>query len=327
MANSTQAVLVTEHGGLDVLQVGTVEVADPGEGQLLVRTHAAGVNFIDNYQREGVYPIPTPFVLGSEGAGVVEAVGADVSEFAAGDEVAWAGTLGSFAGLVLVAADDAVPVPDNLELPVAAAAMLQGMTADYLVNSTYSVQPGDIVLVHAAAGGVGQLLIQLAKARGARVIGTVSTAEKEAKARSLGADDIINYRDVPDVAAAVRELTGGAGVAVAYDGVGKDTFEASLGSLRPRGLLALFGASSGQVPPFDLQRLNAAGSLYVTRPTLKHYVSSRAELLERAGRVLSSIADGRLQIEIGGRYAFTEARQAYEDLLARRTTGKLLLLP
>ena len=322
----TSALVVTEQGSLDVLKLQDVEVGEPGPGQLLVRLAAAGVNFIDNYQREGVYPMKTPYVMGGEGAGTVEQVGADV-EFAVGDVVAWSGVPGSASGLVLVPAAAAVPVPDGVDAETAAAAMLQGMTAHYLVNSTYSVQAGDDVLIHAAAGGVGQLLIQLAKAKGARVIGTVSTAQKAAKASALGADDIINYREVSDVAAAVRDLTGGRGVAVVYDGVGKDTFERSLASLRKRGMLVLFGASSGQVPPFDLQRLNPAGSLFVTRPTLADYTADRAELLERGTDILAAIADGSLQIEIGGRYPFADARQAYEDLLGRRTTGKLLLMP
>jgi len=324
----TMALVVREHGSLDVLIRQEIDVADqPGPGQVRVRLAAAGVNFIDNYQREGVYPVPTPYVLGSEGAGTVEAVGAEVSQVRVGDVVAWAQTLGSAAEQVLVPERDLVPVPDGVPAEVAAAAMLQGMTAQYLVNSTFPVQTGDEVLVHAAAGGVGQLLTQLAKARGARVIATVSTAAKAARASALGADEVINYREVSDVASAVRELTGGRGVAVVYDGVGRDTFDASLASLRPRGMLVLFGAASGQVPPFDLQRLNSGGSLFLTRPSLGHYLATRSELLERAGSVLEAIAAGTLQVEIGGRYPFAEARRAYEDLLARRTTGKLLLVP
>jgi NADPH2:quinone reductase len=323
---TTPALVVTEHGGLEVLQLQQREIDEPGEGQLLVRLAAAGVNYIDTYQRSGRYPVPTPYVMGSEGAGVVEAAGPGTGT-PLGSRVAWSGTLGSAAGLVLVPEQATVPVPDGLDPELAAAVMLQGMTAHYLVNSTYPVQAGDTVLVHAAAGGVGQLLIQLCKARGARVIGTVSTEQKAAKARALGCDELINYRDDPDVAAAVRELTGGVGVPVVYDGVGKDTFEGSLAALRRRGLLVLFGASSGPVPPFDLQRLNPAGSLYVTRPTLGDYTATRAELLERGTAVLAAVADGSLAVEIGGRYPFSEARQAYLDLTGRRTTGKLLLLP
>jgi NADPH2:quinone reductase len=326
-ARTTQALVVTEPGGLDVLRLQEQEVGEPGAGQLLVRLDAAGVNFVDTYQREGIYPMSTPYVMGNEGAGTVEAVGPGVTDTAVGDRVAWSQTLGSAAGLVLIPESDTVPVPDGVPTDLAAGVLLQGMTAHYLVNSTYPVAAGDTVLVHAAAGGVGQLLVQLAKAKGARVIGTASTEAKADKARSLGADEIIDYTTVSDVAAAVRDLTDGQGVAVVYDGVGKDTFDGSLGSLRPRGLLALFGGASGQVPPFDLQRLNSGGSLFITRPTLKHYILTRDELLWRGGEVLSAVADGSLQVEIGGRYPFSEARQAYEDLTGRRTTGKLLLMP
>jgi NADPH2:quinone reductase len=325
---STPSLVVTANGGSDVLSVQPRPIDDPGPGQLLVAVEAAGVNFIDVYQRQGVYPIPTPFVLGGEGAGTVHAVGPDVTEFAAGDRVAWAQGPGSAAELALVPAAVAVRVPDGLSTELAAAAMLQGMTAHYLVNSTYPVQAGDPVLVHAAAGGVGQLLVQLAKAKGAVVIGTASTEQKLAKARGLGADHLINYTQVDDLAAAVRSLTpDGKGVAVVYDGVGKATFDASLGSLRPRGLLALFGGASGQVPPFDLQRLNQGGSLFVTRPTLVHYLATREELLWRGGEILDALATGTLKLEIGGRYPLAEAGRAYDDLEGRRSTGKLLLIP
>jgi NADPH:quinone reductase len=324
---TTQALVVTEPGGLDVLQLQECEVGEPGPGQLLVRLAAAGVNFVDTYQREGIYPMSTPYVMGNEGAGTVEAVGPGVTDTAVGDRIAWSQTLGSAAGLVLIPESDTVPVPAEVSLELAAGLLLQGMTAHYLVNSTYPVAAGDTVLVHAAAGGVGQLLVQLAKARGGRVIGTVSTPAKAEKARSLGADEVINYTSVSDVAAAVRELTGGQGVAAVYDGVGKDTFDGSLASLRPRGMLALFGGASGQVPPFDLQRLNSGGSLFVTRPTLKHYILTRDELLWRGGEVLSAVASGALRVEIGGRYPFAEAHRAYEDLTGRKTTGKLLLIP
>jgi NADPH2:quinone reductase len=293
----------------------------------MVQLAAAGVNFIDVYQREGTYPIATPFVLGSEGAGVVVQVGAEVTDFSVGDVVAWAHHRGSFSTLVVLPAEVAVPVPDGLDPERAAAVMLQGLTAHYLVNSTYAVQPGDRILMHAAAGGVGQLLTQLAKAKGASVIGTVSTEAKAEKARAAGAEHVINYTEVSDVAAAVREVTEGQGVAVVYDGVGKQTFEASLKSLRIRGMLALFGAASGQVPPFDLQRLNGLGSLFVTRPTLAHYVLTREELLWRSAEILGAVADGSLRVEIGGRYSFADAARAYDDLESRRTTGKLLLIP
>jgi NADPH:quinone reductase len=324
---TTQALVVTEPGDLDVLQLQEWEVGEPGPGQLLVGLAAAGVNFVDTYQRSGIYPMSTPYVMGNEGAGTVEAVGPGVTGIAVGDRVAWSQTLGSAAGLVLIPESDSVPIPADVSLELAAAVLLQGMTAHYLVNSTYPVAAGDTVVVHAAAGGVGQLLIQLAKARGGRVIGTVSTQAKADKARSLGADEVINYTEVTDVAAAVRELTGGQGAAAVYDGVGKDTFDGSLASLRPRGMLALFGGASGQVPPFDLQRLNSGGSLFVTRPTLKHYILTRDELLWRGGEVLSAVADGSLHVEIGGRYPFAEAHRAYQDLTGRKTTGKLLLIP
>jgi NADPH2:quinone reductase len=310
-----------------VLDVQPREIAEPGPGQLLVRVDAAGVNFIDVYQRQGVYPIPTPFVLCGEGSGTVEAVGPDVAETKVGDRVAWATGSASAAELTLVAESITVPVPENVTTKLAAAAMLQGMTAHYLVSSTYAVQDGDWVLVHAAAGGVGQLLIQLAKAKGATVIGTVSTAAKAAKATAVGADHIINYSEVRDIGAAVRELSGGTGVAVVYDGVGKSTFDASLASLRRRGTLVVFGGASGQVPPFDVQRLNSGGSLYLTRPTLAHYTETREELLERGTDVLIAIGDGSLHIEIGGEYPLAEAGRAYDDLEGRRTTGKLLLIP
>ncbi len=325
-----RALVVTASGGTDVLAVQDREIPPPGPGELQIRVAASGVNFIDVYQREGVYPTPTPFVLGGEAAGEVIAVGDGVDGFAVGDLVASAAVPGAHASMANLPAEEAVPVQDGVAADVAAAVMLQGMTAHYLVNSTYAVQPGDSVLVHAAAGGVGQLLVQLAKARGATVIGTASTDDKAAKAADAGADHVIRYDQLPepqDLAAEVRRRNGDRGVSVVYDGVGKATFEASLGSLAPRGMLALFGGASGQVPPFDLQRLNRAGSLYVTRPTLAHYVATRDELLWRGGEVLAAVADGRLRVEIGGRYPLADAARAYDDLENRRTTGKLLLIP
>ena len=253
---------------------------------------AAGINFIDVYKREGIYPNATPFVLGEEFAGTVAAVGADVGGFAVGDRVATASGHGGLCSAVAVPAEVLVPVPDGVELDAACAAMLQGMTAHYLVTSTYAVQPGDEVLVHAAAGGVGQLLVQLAKARGAHVVATVGAAAKVEIARSVGADEVLRYDEVDDLAGAVREASGG-GVHVAYDGVGKATFDASLASLRRRGMLALFGAASGAVPPVDPQRLNSGGSLFLTRPTLAHYVADREELLWRSGEILGAIAARR----------------------------------
>ncbi len=321
-----RAVVVPEHGGADVLQVQTRPVPHPGAGELLVEVAASGINFIDIYQREGIYDVATPFVLGLECAGRVLAVGADVREFAVGDLVATASGTGTHASAAIVRAEVAVPVPDGVPAELAAAALLQGITAHYLVNSTYAVQAGDTALVHAAAGGVGQLLAQLINAKGARVIGTVGSAPKVEVARAAGADDVIRYDEVDDLATAVRELVPD-GVHVVYDGVGRATFDASLASLRRRGLLALFGAASGQVPPFDVQRLNSGGSLFVTRPTIGHYVADRAELMWRAGDILGAIADGSLRIAIGGRYGLDQAAQAYTDLEGRGTTGKLLIVP
>ena len=322
-----RAVVVPEHGGVDVLRVEELARPEPGAGQLLVQVAASGVNFIDVYRREGRYPVETPFVLGGECAGRVVATGPQLTDIVVGDVVATAAAAtGTHAEYALVDAVQAVPVPDGVDADVAAAAMLQGMTAHYLVNSTYPVRDGDAVLVHAAAGGVGQLLVQLAKAKGARVIGTVGSAAKVEIARDAGADDVIRYDEVEDVAAAVRDLVPD-GVHAVYDGVGQATFEASLASLRRRGMLVLFGAASGAVPPFDLQRLNAAGSLFVTRPTLVHYTADRDELLWRSGDVLDAIADGSLRVAIGGRYSLDDAAQAYRDLEGRASTGKLLIVP
>ncbi len=321
-----KAVVVRATGGPDVLEFGEVEPKSPDAGELLVDVAAAGVNYIDTYHREGRYPLPLPFGIGLEGTGRVTAVGADVSGFAVGDRVAWAAALGSYAEQALVKAADAVAVPDGVADDTAGALLLQGLTAHYLVASTYPVRPGDTVLVHAAAGGVGLLLVQLAKARGARVIGTVSTEAKEALAREAGADEVIRY-DLVDFAPKVRELTGGEGVAAVYDGVGAATFDGSLASLRPRGYLVQFGAAGGAVPPVDPQRLNQAGSVYLTRPSLGAYTATREELEWRAGELFAAVLDGSLDVRIGGRYPLADARRAHEDLEGRRTTGKLLLVP
>ncbi|GHD99436.1 quinone oxidoreductase family protein [Streptomyces alanosinicus] len=320
------AVQVRQTGGPEVLEVAEVEVGDPGPRQLLVDVAAAGVNYVDTYQRSGLYPIPLPYTLGLEGAGKVAAVGADVTGFAPGDRVAWQGVPGSYAQRALIPADAAVHVPDGVTDQIAAAVPLQGITAHYLVTSTYPVKSGEAILVHAAAGGVGLLLIQLAKARGARVIGTVSTAAKEKLAREAGADDVIRYDQV-DFASAVRNLTAGEGVHVVYDGVGRSTLDGSLNSLRKRGLLALFGASSGPVPPIDPQRLNKAGSVYLTRPDIDDYSQTREELEWRIGELFAAVADGSLKVRIGATYSLTDARQAHDDLHARTTTGKVLLIP
>lgn len=327
-----RAIQITEYGGPDVLRLRELPDPEPGDGELLVETVACGVNYIDTYHRCGTYPAELPFTPGMEGVGVVRAVGGgvdvdSVDGVGVGDRVAWASTTGSYAERVLVPVTGAVPVPDGMDDEVAAAALLQGMTAHYLTVSTYPVQAGDAVLVHAAAGGVGLLLTQLASARGAHVIGTVSTAEKERLALEAGAAEVIRYTEVDDLAAEVRARTGGAGVAVVYDGVGATTFDASLAALRRRGMLVLFGAASGPVPPVDPQRLNTAGSVFLTRPQLAHYTAIREELVWRAGEVYDAVRDGSLRIDVGGRYPLGDARRAHEDLQGRRTSGKLLLLP
>jgi len=322
-----RAVVVEQTGGPEVLQVEERATPEPGPGQVLVDVAASGVNFIDAYQRAGVYPKQMPFVAGSEGAGVVSALGADVGDLAVGDRVAWAMVDGGgYAEQVVVPADRVVPVPAGVELESAAAVMLQGMTAHYLCESTYPIRPGQTALVHAAAGGLGLLLTQMLSLKEARVIGTTSTPEKAALAEGAGASDIILYGDA-DVAADVRRLTGGRGVDVVYDGVGKSTFDAGLDCLVPRGMMVLFGAASGPPPPVDPQVLNQKGSLFLTRPSLAHHIAERAELLDRSSDVLGLVASRQLSVRIGGRYAFEEAGQAHADLEGRRTTGKLLIVP
>jgi NADPH2:quinone reductase len=328
---SVHAIRAARAGGPEVLELVELPEPAPGPGQLLVEVAAVGVNFIDTYRRSGVYRASFPHVPGSEGAGRVLAVGPGTEEFRPGDRVAWAEAPGSYADRVLVRADVAIPVPDAVPLTTAAALVLQGMTAHYLVASTFPVQRGQDVLLHAAAGGVGLLLTQLATTRGGRVIGTVSNEEKEALARAAGAADVIRYTELTDVPtqlpALVRELTGGAGVHVAYDGVGRATFDASMASLRRRGMLVLFGASSGPVPPVDPQRLNAGGSLYLTRPTLGHYTADRDELLWRAGELFAALGAGQLEVHIGATYPLAEAAEAHRALESRSTTGKVLLIP
>jgi len=323
------AIVVSKTGGPEVLEYAEGPRLHAGPGQLLVKVAAAGVNFIDTYFRKGAYPRPVPFTPGAEFAGTVEAVGEGVTGFNVGDHVASVDSVsGAYAQHTLVEAARAVRIPDEIPLETAAAAMLQGLTAHYLTTSTWPIKAGDTALVHAAAGGMGLLLTQMIKARGGRVIGTVSTKQKEELARSVGADEIIRYTEVDDLAGAVRDLTENRrGVDVVYDGVGKTTFDASLGSLRPRGLLALYGAASGPVPPFDLQRLNSAGSLFVTRPTLQHHVAEPQELAWRTGELLGAIADGSLSITIGSRYPLAEAGAAHTALESRATTGKVLLIP
>ncbi|MCD2109544.1 quinone oxidoreductase [Rhodococcus rhodochrous] len=319
------AIEVTQHGGPDVLVPVERPDPSPGPGELLVRTDAIGVNFIDTYFRTGLYGTELPYIPGSEGTGTVVAVGEGVRDTAVGDRVSWCDAPGSYAELVRVRGQVAVPVPDSVPAEQAASVLLQGMTAHYLLNSVHPAQPGETVLVHAGAGGVGLILTQLAVAKGVRVITTVSSDEKEALSREAGAAEVLRYGD--DLAEKVRELTDGEGVAAAYDGVGAATFEASLASVRVRGTVALFGAASGPVPPFDLQRLNPAGSLFVTRPTLVHYTRDREELLWRAGDVLAALADGSLKLRVGASYPLAEAARAHADLEGRRTTGSIVLIP
>jgi NADPH2:quinone reductase len=321
-----RAAIIRQHGGPEVIEVAELPDPEPGPGQLLVDVAAAGVNFVDVYNRTGAYPGDLPLQLGSEAAGTVAAVGEGVVGVERGDRVAWAMRPGAYATRAVVAAAAAVPVPSGVSDELAAAVLLQGMTAQYLTHATYPVQPGDTVLVHAAAGGTGSLIVQMARQRGGNVLATTSTEEKAKLAREAGAVEVIRY-DMVDVADEVRRITGGDGVAAVYDGVGASTFDASLASLRPRGYLVLFGASSGPVPPVDPRRLQSGGSLFLTRPTLAHYIAVREELLERSAQVFDAVASGELKVRIGGRYALDEVGTAHADLESRRTTGKLVVLP
>lgn len=321
-----RAVVVDSFGDPEVLQLRDLAPPEPGEGQIVVNVAVSGVNFLDCYQRSGKYDKPLPFIAGSEGAGVVSAVGIGVREVAVGDRVAWAMIDGGgYAEQVVLPADRVVTVPAGVPLDQAAGAMLQGMTAHYLSESTFPVQAGQTALVHAAAGGLGLLLTQMLTAKGVRVIGTTSTTEKAAMARAAGAADVVDYTE-DDVVDAVRGLTNDRGVDVVYDGVGRSTFDAGLDSLARRGMMVLVGAASGAVPPVDPQTLNKKGSLFLTRPTLADYIADRTELLERGSAVLDMIAEGRLDIRIGGRYELDAAHEAHRDLESRRTTGKLLLM-
>jgi NADPH:quinone reductase len=321
-----KAILIQQTGGPEVLNYTEVPVPTPKPGEVLVKVAASGVNFIDIYYREGRYKTDLPFIDGQEGAGAVEALGPGVTGFSPGDHVAWCMVLGTYAEYAVVPADRLVPVPPHLDLKLAAAVILQGMTAHYLVQSTFPLKAGDTALVHAAAGGVGLLLTQMASQIGARVIATVSTEEKAALAREAGASDIILYTQT-DFEPETKRLTDGRGVDVVYDSVGKTTFEKSLNTLRPRGMMVLFGGSSGAVPPFDLIELSTKGSLFVTRPTLKHYTLTRNDLLARAWAVLSAVDAGTLKVRMEHTYPLSEAPQAHIDIAGRKTTGKLLLIP
>jgi NADPH2:quinone reductase len=322
-----KAIAIERNGGPDVLAVHDLPVPELKAGEALVKLEASGVNFIDTYQRSGLYKLPHfPFVLGSEGAGTVESIGDGVENVAVGDRVAYAMVPGAYAEYAAVPAARLVKIPDGVSSRDAAALMLQGMTAHYLVNSTFPLEKGQIALVHAGAGGVGLLLTQLAKAKGATVITTVSTAEKAELSKKAGADHTIDYTQL-DFAEEVRRLTDGAGAHVAYDSVGKTTWEKSLDSLRPRGYFVLYGASSGPVPPFDLQLLAQKGSLFATRPTLTNYAADTSELEWRASELFAAVKDGSLSLRVEHTYPLADAAQAHIDLEGRKTTGKLLLLP
>jgi NADPH2:quinone reductase len=322
----SRAIVVHATGGPEVLLAESRDPGAPGPGMARVHVAAIGVNFIDVYFRTGLYPLPLPFVAGVEGAGVVESVGDGVEGLAPGERVAWAGVPGSYAEVMLAPAARLVRIPEGVADEQAAAVLLQGMTAHYLVHGTRETRPGDVALVHAAAGGTGLLLVQTLVRTGATVIGTTSSAAKAELARRAGAAHVIRY-DERDFAEEARRLTAGRGVDVVYDSVGRATFEGSLRALRPRGLCALFGQSSGPVPPFDLRRLNDLGSLFVTRPSLAHYIAERSELEARAGAVLGAVASGELEVRIGARFPLERAADAHRALEGRRTTGKLLLEP
>jgi NADPH:quinone reductase len=321
-----KAVRIHEFGGPEVMQYEEVPTPTPGAGQVLVKLAASGLNFIDVYQRTGLYPNDLPYGLGLEGSGTVAAVGAEVSGLGEGDPVAYTGVPGSYAEYVLAPATSLVRMPDGLDVQVGAAAMLQGMTAHYLAYTTYPLKAGDTCLIHAAAGGVGLILVQMAKQCGARVIGTVSTEEKAALAREAGADEMILYTQ-QDFETEVKRLTDGKGVQVIYDSVAKDTFDKGLNCLAPLGYMVLYGQSSGPIPPFDPAILNAKGSLFLTRPSLFHYIADRASLEKRAGDVLGWIASGALKLRMEHTFALSDVAEAHRSLEGRKTTGKVLLIP
>jgi NADPH:quinone reductase len=320
-----KAVYIEQTGGPEVLQYGDQLKPQPAPGQALVRIAAAGVNFIDTYHRTGLYKLPLPAILGGEGAGTVEAVGDGVTSLKPGDRVAWGTVRGAYAEYIAAPADQLVKVPDGVELRDAAAVMLQGMTAHYLTHSTFALKQGHTALIHAAAGGTGRLLVQMAKIAGARVIGTAGSPEKAAVARQAGADEVILYRE-QDFAAETRRLTGGAGVDVVYDSIGASTFLKSMDSLRPRGMMVTFGNASGPVPAIEPLLLSQKGSLFLTRPTLAFYVATRQELEWRAGDLFRWIAEKKLTLRVEHVYKLSEVAQAHRDLEGRKTTGKLILI-
>ncbi len=322
------AIEVSETGGPEVLRYVETPEPEPAPGEVLIKAEAIGVNYIDTYFRTGQYPRELPFIIGQETSGTVAATGDGVTGFAAGDRVVSAAATGGYAEFSTAPASLTAKVPDAVASEVAASVLLKGLTAHYLLKSVYPVQRGDTVLVHAGAGGVGLILTPWAHLLGARVISTVSTPEKERLSRQAGADEVLPYPDDPaEFGARIHSLTGGAGVAAVYDGVGATTFDASLASLAVRGTLALFGAASGPVPPVDPQRLNAAGSVYLTRPTLAHFIRTGDEFAWRAGELFDAIAGGAISVEVGGRYPLAEAARAHQDLQGRKTTGSIVLLP
>ncbi len=321
-----KAIVIERFGGPEVLRLRERELPQPGQGQVLVRQEAIGVNFIDVYRRSGLYAVELPSIPGMEGAGTVEAMGPGVRDLHPGDRVAYANVPGTYAEAVLVPADRAVRLPGRITFEQAAAAMLQGMTAHYLALDTYAVRKGDAILVHAAAGGVGLLLVQVARMRGARVIATVSTSQKAELARGAGADEVVLYTE-KDFVAEVKRMTGGRGVQAVYDSVGRTTFLKSLDCLAPRGMMVSFGQSSGKVDAVEPTLLGAKGSLYLTRPTLGNYIADPADLRRRAGEVLRWVAAGKLRLRIGASFPLAEAAEAHKQLESRATTGKLLLVP
>ena len=321
-----KAIRIAQYGGAEVLRFEDVDAPEPGNGQVRVAIEAAGVNFIDTYHRTGLYPLDLPLTLGLEGAGTVNAVGAGVTGLAEGDRVAWKSVAGSYAEQVVANEDDVVKIPSAVATKTAAAVMLQGLTAHYLVNSTYPIREGDTCLIHATAGGVGLLLVQMAKMRGARVIGTTSTDEKAALARGAGADDLILYTE-QDFEAEVQRLTNGQGVEVVYDSVAKATWEKSINCLKPHGYMVFFGNASGPVPPIDPLLLSQKGSIYLTRPTLNDYTQTREEYLQRTDEVMGWLQDGALNVRIGEEHPLANAADAHTRLEGRQTTGKVLLIP
>lgn len=321
-----KAIQIHEFGDSSTLQMDNIEVPEPGEGQVRVKVKAAGLNFIDTYHRQGWYPVPLPFTPGVEAAGVVDAVGNGVADVAIGDRVAYCMSPGNYAEYALTTAANVVPIPEGVSFEQAAAVLLQGMTAHYLTHSTYSLSASDTMLLHAAAGGTGQLVVQMAKMRGATVIGTCSTEEKAALVREAGGDYVILYTE-RDFAEDVEQITNGEGCDVVYDSVGKTTFDKSLTCLKPRGLLALFGQASGPVDPFDIQRLNQQGSIYLTRPSLGDYIADRTELLGRANDLFGWMSEGKLTVRIDNTFPLADASAAHNYLEGRSTKGKVLLIP